>query len=591
MYNGETFTYFTEKQGLSDNRVRSILEDSKKNIWVCTRRGLNCLVIGQKCETGTQSNLSVHDPVIQTYDTQDGLKGIDISNALLDRKNRIWLGLQNGLTMLDMKTLEFPVKPPIMQLKQIDINGQFIDYRQLDTSEEMEIEFSSVPRFCNYPLNLELPYKHNDLTFHFSAIEWSAQHKLKYSYIMEGLDDGWNSPTTEAKAEYRNMPHGNYTFKVRAIGAAQKWSDPIEYSFIISPPWWHTKWARAGYGILALLVVYMIVHLRTARLKQRQRELEKKVKERTAEIQDKNEELSQQKEELATINEVLEDQKGELQQQKEELQAALENLKTTQSQLVQSEKMASIGQLVAGIAHEINNPVTFISAGVDSLNTNLEEVRQVLDIYHRITLDNVEEKLAEIEKLKDKIEYNEAFREINTLIDSVRTGSERTAEIVKGLRTFSRLDEDVLKMADIHEGLDSTLILLRNKYKERIEIQKQYGKIPDIECYPGQLNQVFMNILSNAIDAIPVKGTITISTFKSNRSVSISIKDNGRGIPEDIQARIFEPFFTTKEVGQGTGLGLSICHSIIEKHNGKIEVQSETGKGSEFVILLPINQT
>jgi signal transduction histidine kinase len=319
--------------------------------------------------------------------------------------------------------------------------------------------------------------------------------------------------------------------------------------------------------------------------------LDLKVQKRTAEvvkqkqeIEEINEELRQQQEELQTTNDVLETQK-------EELQKTLESLKLTQSQLVQSEKMASLGQLVAGIAHEINNPVTFISAGVDSLNTNLEEVRQVLAIYHRITLNNVEEKLKEIEKLKEKIEYNEAIREINKLIDSIRTGTERTTEIVKGLRTFSRLDEDVLKITDIHEGLDSTLILLRNKYKGRIEIEKQYGDVPEIECYPGQLNQVFMNLLSNAIDAIVEKGTITINTSKSNKSIRISIKDTGRGISENIRTKIFDPFFTTKEVGQGTGLGLSICHSIIEKHYGSIEVKSEIGKGSEFVIMLPVKQS
>jgi signal transduction histidine kinase len=313
-------------------------------------------------------------------------------------------------------------------------------------------------------------------------------------------------------------------------------------------------------------------------------QLEQKVKERTAEIQEKNEVLRQQQEELKTINELLENQK-------KELQLTIESLKLTQSQLVQSEKMASIGQLVAGIAHEINNPVTFISAGVDSLNTNLEEVRQVIEIYDSITQDNAGDKLKEIKQLKEEIEYQEAVGEIDKLIDSVRTGSERTTEIVKGLRTFSRLDEDVLKIADIHEGLDSTLILLRNKYKERIEIEKQYGDIPEIECYPGQLNQVFMNILSNAIDAIDDKGTITISTSKSNGTIRVSIKDSGRGIPENIQSKIFEPFFTTKEVGQGTGLGLSICHSIIEKHHGSIEVKSKVGNGSEFVIGLPVKQS
>jgi signal transduction histidine kinase len=268
--------------------------------------------------------------------------------------------------------------------------------------------------------------------------------------------------------------------------------------------------------------------------------------------------------------------------------ATLENLRNTQAQLIQSEKMASIGQLVAGIAHEINNPVTFISAGVDSLKTNLQEVRQVLDIYHRITTENVHEKLKEIDKLKEKIDYKEALREINKLIESIKTGTERTTEIVKGLRSFSRLDEDVLKVANIHEGLDSTLILLRNKYKQCIEIEKHYGDIPEIECYPGQLNQVFINILSNAIDAIDGKGSITINTSRSNGQVQISIRDTGRGIPETIRSKIFEPFFTTKEVGHGTGLGLSISHGIIEKHNGTIKFISELGKGSEFIISLPI---
>lgn len=302
-----------------------------------------------------------------------------------------------------------------------------------------------------------------------------------------------------------------------------------------------------------------------------------KVRERTAQVM-------KQKQEIEEINK-------ELQRQKEELQKTLENLKQAQSQLVQSEKMASLGQLVAGIAHEINNPVNFISAGVDSLSTNLEEIRQVLDIYHKVTSANVKEKLKEIEELKVKVEYKEAIREINKLIESIKNGTNRTTEIVRGLRTFSRLDEDILKMADIHEGLDSTLILLHNKYKNRIEIIRNYGNIPLIECYPGQLNQVFMNILSNAVDAIDEKGTITISTSISDRFIQVSIKDTGQGIPENIREKIFDPFFTTKGVGKGTGLGLSITQSIIEKHKGSINVKSEKEKGTEFIITLPVKQT
>lgn len=306
------------------------------------------------------------------------------------------------------------------------------------------------------------------------------------------------------------------------------------------------------------------------------RYLNEKVQRRTAEV-------VRQKKEIEEKNDVLEDQK-------EELRSMLENLKHTQSQLVQSEKMASIGQLVAGIAHEINNPVTFISAGVDSLGINLDEVRQVLEMYHRISPDNAKEKLTEIEKLKEQIDYKEAIREINKLIESIKNGTERTTQIVNGLRTFSRLDEDVLKVANIHEGLDSTLILLRNKYKNRIEISKDYGDIPLLECFPGQLNQVFMNILSNAIDAIKEEGNIIISTTEFQGFIHIHIKDSGIGIPEKFKGKIFDPFFTTKEVGEGTGLGLSISHGIIEKHKGSIKVLSESGKGSEFIIELPVRQ-
>lgn len=252
--------------------------------------------------------------------------------------------------------------------------------------------------------------------------------------------------------------------------------------------------------------------------------------------------------------------------------------------------MASLGQLVAGIAHEINNPVTFISAGVDSLKTNIDEISQVLDLYQKIKPENVKTKLNEIEDLKERLEYRETRSEIANLLDIIKIGTERTTEIIKGLRSFSRMDEDVLKVADIHENLNTTLILLRNKYKDRINIVKEYGDIPQIECYPGQLNQVFINILANAIDSIGERGKVVIRTSKSNQGIQITITDNGSGIPDEIRSRIFEPFFTTKDVGNGTGLGLSISHGIIEKHMGRIDVSSKVGEGSEFIISLPLKQ-
>ncbi len=274
---------------------------------------------------------------------------------------------------------------------------------------------------------------------------------------------------------------------------------------------------------------------------------------------------------------------------------AFEQLKSAQSKLVESEKMASLGVLTAGVAHEINNPVTFISGGIESLEDNYTDIETLL---HEIkNLKNEGEVVAQwkkIEKIKIEIDLDRILSEMKELFQSVKNGANRTAEIVKGLRNFSRLDENDMKLASLEEGLNNTLVILNNKLKNRITLNKDYGNIPSIECYPGQLNQVFMNILSNACDAIEEEGEITVKTWKEvskanegNEMVKIMIKDSGIGMPEDVRAHVFEPFFTTKPVGKGTGLGLSISYGIIEKHNGTIEVKSEYGKGTEFIITLP----
>ncbi|MEQ9404656.1 MAG: ATP-binding protein [Cyclobacteriaceae bacterium] len=280
------------------------------------------------------------------------------------------------------------------------------------------------------------------------------------------------------------------------------------------------------------------------------------------------------------------------QESKEELSKAIESLKSAQSQLVHSEKMASLGQLTAGIAHEINNPINFISSGMVSLKMSIESLREIADEYTRIEEgDDVEEVIESVKELKEEHEYEEIVDELDDLIKDVNYGVSRTIEIVKGLRVFSRLDEEEAKNANINENIDATLTLLRNKTKDKITITKHYDEsMKDIECYPGQLNQVFMNILNNAVQAMPDNkkdAEITIYTEESENEVVIRLKDNGVGIPEEIKNRIWEPFFTTKEVGVGTGLGMSITYGIIEKHGGKIELTSEVGKGTEFAITLP----
>lgn len=268
---------------------------------------------------------------------------------------------------------------------------------------------------------------------------------------------------------------------------------------------------------------------------------------------------------------------------------AFEDLKAAQMKLVEAEKMASLGVLTAGVAHEINNPVNFISGGIESLELNYNDVEELLKLYLAFDYNtSTIEEWERIQQFKSKVSPDELLPEMAVLISSIKSGALRTAEIVKGLKNFTRLDENDMKKAKIEEGIDNTLVILNNKLKNRIEVNKDYADIPEILCYPGQLNQVFMNLLHNASDAIEGNGTIHIKTWKANGSVNLSFKDSGKGMPEDIVAHIFEPFYTTKEVGKGTGLGLSIAYGIIEKHGGTIEVKSEVGKGTEFILSLPI---
>lgn len=311
-------------------------------------------------------------------------------------------------------------------------------------------------------------------------------------------------------------------------------------------------------------------------------------------VSQENEQLV--REQNAILEAKVQERTEALQSSNKELNKALSGLKEAQTQLVEAEKMASLGQLTAGIAHEINNPINFVTSNIKPLKLDFEDIRNLLRRYDTLGQGgNVQEQLADIERYKQEIDIDYVHSEIDTLIKGIEDGANRTAEIVKGLRTFSRLDESDLKIVDIHEGLNSTMVLLRNTTPQHVKIIRDYGELPKIECYAGKLNQVFLNILNNALNAIKMKPeqgdeSITITTRQvDNKTVSISIKDSGIGMTEKVKEKIFEPFFTTKDVGEGTGLGLSIVFSIIEKHHGKVVVESAPGKGAEFIIYLPLN--
>jgi len=280
----------------------------------------------------------------------------------------------------------------------------------------------------------------------------------------------------------------------------------------------------------------------------------------------------------------------EIVKQKEATEAALESLKSTQSKLVESEKMASLGQLTAGIAHEINNPINFVKANIDSLKLDIDDLKSILAAYHEVQAESAEEKLQHAQKLAEELDLNFLLMEIDKLIEDIKEGAIRTSDIVSGLRNFSRLDEDAFKFVDINKGIDSTLTLLNSQLRDKVKVHKDYSELELVECLPGKINQVLMNILTNSIQAIPERGDIFIKTEQNKEKVYISIKDTGTGMTDEVKNKIFEPFFTTKDVGEGTGLGLSISYGIIERHGGEITVNSTPSIGTEFIVSLPITQ-
>ncbi|WP_414551774.1 ATP-binding protein [Anabaena sp. CCY 0017] len=293
------------------------------------------------------------------------------------------------------------------------------------------------------------------------------------------------------------------------------------------------------------------------------------------------------------------------QAQAQKLEKSFKELQQTQAQLIQAEKMSSLGQLVAGVAHEINNPINFIHGNLSYIDDYTQNLLKLVELYQKVYVNPV----PEIQDYTEIIELEFLLVDLPKIINSMKIGTKRITEIVRSLRNFSRLDEADMKRVDIHEGIDNTLLILQNRLKEKfdypkIEIVKKYGNIPLIDCYPGQLNQVFMNIINNAIDALdsynenrsiaeiytnPSIINIMTEVLNENRVV-IYISDNGLGMTEAVRKKLFDPFFTTKPVGKGTGLGLSISHQIIvEKHKGNLSCISEPGKGTEFCIEIPIS--
>ena len=428
-------------------------------------------------------------------------------------------------------------------------------------SDEHKFRLDSVSGPYDMPVNLAVPYNSNYWQFQFTQANLSRQDNTSYTYILDGIDKKWSPPATSTTTEnYLNLPSGKYTFKVASKGIDGKWGTPAVFRFTIAPPWYKTWWAYTLFTLLGIVILRAYIVYRSRRLKKENRILEEKVALRTS-----------------------------------QLQKSLEDLKATQTQLIQSEKMASLGELTAGIAHEIQNPLNFVN-NFSEINTELaDEIKEELDK----TNLSPSEKLP-IEKLADDIKSNQ---------EKINFHGKRADAIVKGMLQHSRSSNGQKELTDINALADEYLRLayhgLRAKDKTfnatmKTEFDEAVGKM---EIVPQDIGRVILNLITNGFYAVTEKRkqigeglptgqagyepTVTVSTKKGGGKVIISVKDNGNGIPKKVLDKIFQPFFTTKPSGVGTGLGLSLSYDIIKAHGGELKVDTKEGEGAEFTVLLP----
>jgi signal transduction histidine kinase len=308
-------------------------------------------------------------------------------------------------------------------------------------------------------------------------------------------------------------------------------------------------------------------------------------------VANRTSQLEQAKQRLEDDIRRRESAEAELMRRNAELTELNQRLSMAQQQLVQSEKLASIGQLAAGVAHEINNPIGYVFSNFETLGTYIGRMLDMFKVYQEAEASiGAPAVLERLRAMREGIDLDYLIEDIPVLMSESREGISRVRKIVQDLKDFSRVDASLeWQWANLHAGLDSTLNIVSNEVKYKADVVREYGELPDIECLPSQLNQVFMNIVVNGAHAISGgRGKITIRTGREGDEVWVEIADTGRGIPKEVVPRIFDPFFTTKPIGSGTGLGLSLSYGIIQKHNGRIEVDSEPGRGTTFRITLPV---
>jgi len=543
-----------ERSGLLQNGTENISKDAAGHLWIISERGL--------------SRFDPHTNKIQNFKAETILPGEDIwytegLNQSRAGNGMIAFGLNDGLVMFDPRALDANPDPPIVHIEGITYSNLLSD--------------GSAKNIIPYGINtLELAYNQNRIKFDYIALHFDDPSQNKYAYKLEGYDKDWVQAGTLRSVTYTNLSPGTYTFHVKACNSDGVWNNTGDsITIIIHTSLWMRWWAWLIYIILFAAAIYAFIRYRSRALIRENQQLEEKITQRTRQLSDANKELSEQQQQIIT--------------QRDKLATTVDELKTTQQQLIQSEKLASLGELTAGIAHEIQNPLNFVN--------NFSEVSVELIDEMQIELKN-----------GDKDEAIAISEDIKQNLEKIRHHGKRADAIVKNMLQHSRNNSGERQMTDINNLTEEYFRLsyhgLRAKDKSfNSDMITNLGEhIPKLDIIPQDIGRVMLNLFNNAFYAVQqrkktagtdYKPTVTLTTFASPLAsggwgAEIRVKDNGTGIPDNVKEKILQPFFTTKPTGEGTGLGLSLSYDIIVKgHGGKLEIESSEGEGSEFIIYLP----
>ncbi|HMW34542.1 MAG TPA: triple tyrosine motif-containing protein, partial [bacterium] len=528
----------TEKHGLPNDVIASIQQDGNGQLWVSTNKGLSRIDINNFENGGP----TAHNR-IRNFDVFDGLQSNEFSmNAgLRAREGWMYFGGINGFNVFHPDSVrDNPFIP------QIAVTG----FQKFNRNFEFATHISETEE-------IHLSYKDYVFSFEFAALNFRAPGKNQYAYIMEGFETDWNFVGSKRTASYTNLDPGSYTFRVRASNNDDIWNtDGVKIAVVIHPPFWMTWWFRIAVVILLLSVTYVIYRRRVYAIELRKRELENEVRERTFEVVEKNKMLDEQNSQLAMKNQQIREQ---------------------QAQIIQSKKMASLGQMVAGIAHEVNNPLTFVIGNIQQIKETCDQLKSRPDDGSGV--------------------FKKLHAEMMPSLEGSMVGGMRIKAIIDNLKRFSNLNESDWKLISLEDNLDIICDLFIKQY-DFVTIEKKYNGLPAVYCNTAEINQALVNILTNAVQAIQDRGlkegqidlSTSTQTVEQNEYVVVSIRDNGIGMSSAVMDKIYDPFFTTRDVGSGRGLGLTEAYGIVQRHHGKIEVWSEVGKGSEFTVYLPVRK-